>query len=182
MREIRLPLLSLLALLLAACVLAAQPRAARADGDGSALSSEPIAASQYLAGEADGSSWGDRAAAADADSGGGQDCCHQIIEQCHSFSIRCVSLCHKCVTPYKPCAPCLPELSGCHKPMVTCYPGAPCLRELCDCHKPAVVVKPEVCCYCQLTLTGSRELIADAKGCDCECHDHDHGDGSSWGE
>ncbi len=139
-----------------------------------AVSDTPVAASAYSEATQD--------LAQDMVSDAGDDvldCCHRIIERCHTVKPKCISMCHKCATPFKPCAPCLPELSGCHKPVTPNIPCAPCLPELCTCHKPAVVVKPEVCCDCPVTLTGSRDMIAPDAGCACGCHK----DGSSsWAD
>lgn len=168
MRKLLLSLILLLPLLALPFGALAAEQGAASPSELGAWSDTPVAASAYS--EA-------AEAMADTQAQDARDCCHQIIERCHSFRPKCHTQCHRCVTPYKPCAPCLPELSGCHKPVTPYMPCAPCLPELCTCHKPAVVVKPEVCCDCSIELTGSRELIAPDAGCSCECHEH-----SSWGD
>jgi hypothetical protein len=90
---------------------------------------------------------------------------------CHTVEFKhCEAMCHKAVTPYKPCAPCLDELCACHKPLMAYEPCAPCLEPLCPCHKLATPLHPVVCCDCRIELTGSRDLICPAGGCGCDCH------------
>lgn len=166
MRKLLLSLILLLPLL--ALPLGAQAAEHISGSAADGWSDTPVAASAYSEAAEE---------VADTQAQGARDCCHQIIERCHTVKPKCITLCHKCATPYKPCAPCLPELSGCHKPVTPYMPCAPCLPELCTCHKPAVVVKPEVCCDCRIELTGSRELIAPDAGCECGCHEH-----SGWAD